>query len=180
MIVIGPESSGTRLLTRLFIEAGCDGVATAEGRPEYEGWPQYYDANDPAGESPIVIQRTVPYHPGRVMPDLDRLWDRLEACGYRIAVAWITRSQDIAAKSQVAHGYAGDYDAAMKELESAHYYITNWLAKPDKKAIGFVLYETLVRDPLVTFNEILEAIGIAPLEKIDETIYNGNSKYMEA
>ena len=43
-LVVGPECSGTRLVTRLLIAGGCSGCATAEPKAEYGGWPQKWDA----------------------------------------------------------------------------------------------------------------------------------------
>lgn len=89
-LIIGPEGSGTKLLTRMFIDAGCQGDSSHD---------QAFDRIDPIDDL-IVIRRSYP-HSGK-WPDLEDLRNRLSDYeiriiviirGYRCTVASRTRRQ---------------------------------------------------------------------------------------
>ena len=51
-LVLGPEGSGTKLVTRLFVEAGCQGEWSHK---------QKFDREGPAGEL-VVVRRSYPHN----------------------------------------------------------------------------------------------------------------------
>ena len=174
-IVAGGEKSGTRLATRILIAAGCLGIATAEAQAEYGGWPQYYDANDPEGESPIVIRRTLPYHPGRQWIELDPLVDRIKALGYDITIIFTVRSTDCTAKSLVASRYVANFEAGLKDTTEANTRIQAYIARSEGKS--YVLpYECLVDDSKKELQTMSEAIGL-DCKAFNEPIFDGNAQY---
>lgn len=171
IIVVGPESSGTRLLTRLLVAAGCDGDANSE--VAHNGWPQRWDTQDPKHDQDIVIRRSLPYHPFRTWPDIKALCKRFKKLGYQVKIVAIDRSDKALASSQVAHGWVAtkkqshdEHDACkqiMKGLKPAH----------------SMKYEMLVRKPTETTNKMLKALGLKSLRKLPEDVFDGNAKYTE-
>lgn len=171
IIVVGPESSGTRLLTRLFMAAGCDGDANAE--VAHNGWPQRWDTLDPADGQDIVIRRSLPYHPFRKWPDIRALAKRFRKLGYLVKIVTIDRNDKALAASQVAHGWVSTKKQSHDEHEACR------MIMKDLKPVYSVKYEALVKNPTPTINKMLKALGFTPLKKLPEKIFDGNSKYTE-
>ena len=176
-IVAGGEKSGTRLATRILIAAGCLGIATADARPEFGGWPQFYDLNDPQGETPIVIRRTLPYHPGRQWVELEPLIDRIKALGYDITIIFTVRSSDCTAKSLVVSRYVANFEEGLKDTTRANSEIQAYIARSE--ADSYVLpYECLVDDSKKELKTMSEAIGL-DCTVFSEPIFDGNAQYKQ-
>ena len=173
-IVVGPESSGTRLVTRLLIAAGCEGDATAHGKLENDGWPQHYDVNDPKGETPIVIRRTLPYHPNRVWPDMEELIARIEGCGYEVLLIETARQQDSMVASQLWNRHIKDAKQGKTEIKRATGILDS--LNQDKAVVS---YEGLVDDPEGAIAQLYKVCKLRPPKNLTEDIYDGNAKYME-
>jgi len=178
IVVIGAESSGTRLATRLCIAAGCHGEATALGQQQYGGWPQKYDVQEPEGETPIVIRRTMPYHPYRDWFDLHTFSERIEGWGYEVRVVVTVRELGAVAASQRAHFYTESVERGEIECDRVHDIIDDWLTEQEYKHV-WMDYEDLIKAPLKTINSTLWKVGIPKLTKLPFRIVDGNSKYME-
>jgi hypothetical protein len=174
-IVAGPECSATRLTTRFLIAGGCHGVATAEGRAEFGGWPQYYDLNDPQGETPIVIRRTLPYHPFRQWPDLDALYERISACGYDLSLIITSRDADAVAASQAAKGYVSSIDEGIAEIHRCYSTLEEWFLRYEINDFTMI-YENMVVDTTRAMETLRQFCGL-PAFNFDEGIYDGNEKY---
>ena len=86
IIVIGPESSGTRMVTRLLLEKGCLGDAEHN---------QHWDKNpithvNKTKNKPVVWRKSVPH--GRKWPDMLEMKSKLENAGHaEITVVVILR-----------------------------------------------------------------------------------------
>ena len=179
IIVIGAECSGTRLATRMCIAAGCKGDATPEGKPENDGWPQHYDVHAPGGETPIVIRRSQPYHPGRVWVDLDALSDRVESWGYEVKVICTCRMSDMIIASQLRKLYIGNPQQGADELTRCYAGISEWVESREHKYCD-LLYEDILHSPLPTINRALKAVGLPKLLNLPERIFDGNAKHRTA
>jgi len=101
-LVVGPESSGTRLMTRLLIEAGCIGQAS-HNQPLDQVLKGKADLSKHSEESRFVFRRSVP-HAGH-MPDLSRIDTRFRECGCQ--TFWIVMFREWAAmaRSKVHQGH---------------------------------------------------------------------------
>ena len=179
IIVIGAECSGTRLATRMCIAAGCKGDATPEGKPENDGWPQHYDVHAPGGETPIVIRRSQPYHPGRAWVDLDALSDRVEGWGYAVRVIATYRAAEYVIASQIRKLYISNPQRGADELTRCHDGIEAWLVNREHAAT-YLRYEDILHSPLPTINRALKAVGLPKLLNLPERIFDGNAKYRTA
>lgn len=179
IIVIGAECSGTRLATRMCIAAGCKGDATPEGKPENDGWPQHYDVHAPGGETPIVIRRSQPYHPGRAWVDLDALSDRVESWGYVVKVIITTRAAEYVTRAQLSKLYIINAQQGVDEITRCYDGIDAWLRARKHKA-SFLFYEDIIMSPLPTINLALKAVGLPKLLNLPERIFDGNEKYRTA
>lgn len=89
--VLGAQGSGTRMLTRAFISAGCAGSAEHQ---------QPWDAEPfPAGEDDIVFRRSIP-HGGEIV-DLWGECDRMLAAGFEVVPIFIRRKSDFLVAHQI-------------------------------------------------------------------------------
>jgi hypothetical protein len=157
---MGPESTGTRVLTQVLISAGCMGDGGHEQRFDEEIPP-------PEGiESDIVWRRSVPHFEEELMPNLDRMSERLT--GYEIQVLLTTRSLYPTAKSQMRHRQK------LTTLEQAYSRIQNGYAHAFREVQDYdfivVPYESLKQ----THKKICNMLGLG---EPDIEIYDANSKY---
>lgn len=78
-LILGPQNSGTKMLTAAFIAGGCQGDA---------GHVQRFDTEPFTGEK-IVFRRSLPH--GGAWPDLIGITDRMRAAGYQVQPIYIER-----------------------------------------------------------------------------------------
>jgi len=108
-IVVGPESSGTRLVTKILIAAGCNGSAE-----HYQEFDDHQFVGDP-----IVWRRSLPH--GSYWPSLRGMITRLRGERYGdIQIVITTRSWRILAESQVKAGYSRDLQHAYQKILQAY------------------------------------------------------------
>lgn len=89
-LVVGPESSGNRMLATLLIQAGCAG-GTAFDHPLM--------FNLPVDEDPVVVIRSYPH--GNDWPDLAEIYDTLRGRGYMVRALVAVRDPHCVIESQV-------------------------------------------------------------------------------
>lgn len=161
ILVVGPESSGTRWLTSLFIAAGCIGSAEHE---------QPFDRELPVDESPIVIRRSVPYWGRR--PVLGLLAKRLTKFGYAVHAVVIVRDWYATAQSQVANGHVKDVATAEAQMRESLVHILMHLG--EQIPFTWVTYEGLVQRPEETLAWLMPRFGLSvpAVNAVD-----GNAKY---
>lgn len=165
-IVLGPESSGTRLVTKLFIAAGCAGDS---------GHKQRFDdmlSNGEAIEEPvIVIRRSYPY--AKEWPNLGKLAGRLQRSGYEVRVVVVLRSLQYTALSSVRQKHTKNVEHALRRSTEAARRIGTDLAETDLPFV-WVTYEALVqRDGVMAW--LFGWAGLPTPESVE--IYDGNEKY---
>lgn len=165
-IVLGPESSGTRLFTSILIAGGCHGSVEhvqPMDDPDYDISP--YDN--------VVWRQSVP-HNGQDL-DLQSLVDRLNRQGARaISVLSVRRDLDCNAKSQVAWGHAPDYETAKERIIKANIAIREAKANCCVDRYG-VQFEGFLAKPEQSQSNLWETLklpGGTPV-KID----NANAKW---
>lgn len=181
IVVAGPERSGTRLVTRILIAAGCEGHAGAAPKTEHAAWPQKWDAQDPpAGVLRIVIRRTLPYHPDRTWPDLPALCERFTGLGYQVRLVTVSRNREIVARSQLREGMEPDVRTARAAVARAYRILGDIERLPALKGLCHrIRYEELVSRPLYEVQRLCWAMGLPALSFIPEPIYNGNAAYRQ-
>jgi len=95
VFVCGPESSGTRMLTKIFVQLGFYGTAEHyQPLDKVEDWSKI-------SHNKIVLRRSLPHW--FAFPDLKELSGKIEKGGYRIVPVLILRDMKCTALSQIKH-----------------------------------------------------------------------------
>lgn len=164
--VTGPESSGTRLMTRLLMAAGCYGDDDHEQR---------LDNAIPDNEPLIVWRRSVP-HRGK-WSQVNVALNALQLKGYKTTVIIMSRDWHSMAISQELAPHAVDVDAAQSNIRRAYRHIFACITDTDRFEI--VNYEALVQRPVKTVRYLFQRLGLTPPAELPQ-IYDGNAKYYPA
>ena len=129
VIVVGPEKSGTKMLTECFVRSGWFGDYTHAQRLDNLDFRKTPER--------IVLRRSVPH--GSHWLNYEEICQRLQYSNYRIKPVVILRDQVMEANSQVRVGYATSIDHAHERISRAWMHI--WKQIPEAEV---VLYEALV------------------------------------
>ena len=162
-LVVGAESSGTRMLTSILIAGGCT------GSPEHF---QPYDRNPPTADR-IVWRRSIP-HAG-TLPQIGDMAKYLEGLGYVVTAIFITRDWHATIHSQLKGAqHAKTAADAVQNIVNAYAYS---LAQFVDHQMTFIVvsYEQIVYSDLGTriLLKMLDLDETAELPKL----YNGNLPY---
>lgn len=148
-LVLGPESSGTRMMTRLLMESGCVGDGDHEQR---------WDTGLPTGQTPIVWRRSLPH--GGEWPSIDLMTHRLREQGYTVYAIVMMRDWTAVAHSQIEH-WGHTWETALDNIRTAYPYIFSSLLKFQVPYV-MVSYESLVQHGSQSLNELFGSIGLTP------------------
>ena len=165
-LVLGPESSGTRLMTRLLIAAGCHGSA--------EHFDQPFDAGVPEDGPPLVVwRRSVPHN--REWPPIGSMVIELMAAGYQVHAVVMTRDWYCMARSQVRAGHVDWAGQAYANLRQAYPHIFGSLGR---LGVGFTVisYESLVQRPEKVLAVLYQWLDLEPPAELP-TIVDANAKW---
>lgn len=164
VLVLGPESTGTRLLTRILISAGASGE---------DGHQQAFDAGAVSGEL-IVWRRSVPHL--RQWLDLESMLETLEQ--YDVCAIVTVRDWWCTEKSQVRNSHVESEAKAAANMARAYREIFSQLAN-FSIPFSVVVYESLVSYPHSVQKALMEDLGLDfPKQFIQIT--DENRKYWEA
>lgn len=174
IFIIGPESSGNRLMARLLTHAGFFGDGDIEQRLDT----LIHYKRIPASIDKIVLLRSFPHGHGeyRHWPDMQRLKEDIEELGFvRFAAIVMVRDWRCAALSQVKNKHVRDATEALFNLH--RFYAETLHSLP----MGFCMvnYEALVHQGLSTFNWVLNMLDEPLMKELSEYIYDGNKKWTE-
>lgn len=158
-IIIGSESSGTKLLAKAFSKAGAAGDAWHKQR---------FDETDPT-EPVVFLRRSYPH--GGEWPELAELVERFGKLGYEVQVVVIVRSMRFTmASRETRHGVTN----AMERARGALAAIGAQLAATGVPFV-WVTYEELVQRPKLTLGWLFDWAGLKrPLIKVRDE----NEKYV--
>lgn len=153
ILVVGGESTGTRLMTRILCGMGFYGDGDHAQRLD-SVIPQYPS---------IVWRRSVP-HAG-VFPPLNEMAEKLRGMGYEVSALVMTRDWHCTAKSQVAATHVKTEEQALANLRKAYAHIYEQL-----KDVPFMMvsYEALVLRPEKV---IWQALGLPTVNDENEKWY---------
>lgn len=170
-LVLGPESSGTRMMTKILLKAGCLGEATHN-----QTWDHLHF---PVGDQPIVFRRSIPH--AKKMPDITSIVARMQYSGYDVSVIVTVRDWHAMALSQVSNRHVKSEKEAIMNIRSAYPHIFRFLDVMSNGIVPYyiVSYESIVESDQ-SINEMLSMIGVPQLsqEGLKElNIYNGNDKW---
>lgn len=187
VFVIGPESCGTRLLTRIigsdlglhfhshdYAHSDPDSTVLHVSLPWGRGC-------DPSRLPPEVSTAVVQYagdgsiqQPiGRWNLHVDRLVDYYEQHAMAIDVFVIVRDPEISLASKIKAGHCFYRDMAIQEQARAYQLIMQSVGSPH---VHVVCYEDLVSKPRETLASLRNVLGISTSNSY-ESIYNGNTGY---
>tara|TARA_Y100000034_G_C6746111_1_gene331395 strand:+ start:266 stop:793 length:528 start_codon:yes stop_codon:yes gene_type:complete len=166
--VLGPESSGTRNLTRLLIEAGCVGDFGHEQR--FDNPSVFLDLMP----QKAVIRRSMPHD--NHMINIVSFIEFFNSNGYKVNPIVTSRDWDCMVKSQVAAGHALSIKEAEKRIRLAQGIIYSHLCQIEANFV-VVSYESLVQRP----NKVLQNLGNRFNISFPKNcmIYDGNEKYFK-
>ena len=157
VLILGPEGSGTRILTRLFVDAGCSG--------DY-GHEQRLDIEQPDSDL-IVYRRSYPHL--QVWPDLQEIKKRFS--DYVIQAIVIIRSFQFTIASGLKHA-GGQLEHAKQRATEALFRILYDL-RNNNISYFWITYESLVNSPKRELVWLMSQFNLI----VPETyIYNGNDK----
>ncbi|MBN1814714.1 MAG: hypothetical protein JXA14_22935 [Anaerolineae bacterium] len=165
--VVGPESSGTRLLTRVLIRSGCFGDDGHRQRMDdlvFYGRPSH-----------IAFRRSVPHDGG--WPDLARIVRLMRQAGYDVTALVTVRELQAMAKSQVRAGHVRTISTALGNIERAYRSIFAGLGKLYGTGLFVVPYEAAVLHP-PSLADLVMSLGLTPASPLT-AIYDGNAKHYQ-
>jgi len=180
-IVIGPESTGTRMTTRLLLSKGC--LGDAEHR-------QKWDKEDFKGTNgdPVVWRKSVPH--GVEWPNMLNMKQKLMRAGYKNIVVVITSRDWYPQACSMAKMHMRDMkdynkmsefekiQAALERTQKAYAHIFREI---ENAALPFILtnYESIVTD-MRSVNALMKQLGL-PLYETEEYLQhkltNRNDKW---
>ncbi len=167
-LVLGPESSGTRLMTRLLLAAGC------LGDPDHT---QRFDtALPPANGQPLVWRRSVPH--AHQWPDIGDLVQQLSGAGYVTQAIVMNRTWWALLPGQVGTGHVTTEQLALDQIRRAYPHIFGQLWG---NGISYVVvsYEALVQAPAQTMQHAFGLVGLEwSASAIYEDIWDENAKWL--
>jgi hypothetical protein len=160
--ILGPESSGTRMLTHAFNRCGVFGD---------EGHIQRLDAGFRQAENEVVFRRSVP-HADDENPPISEIIADLRSEGFQVIPVAVLRDKDACAASQVRNRHAPDELAARRSIESAISHIFREIANSGLYPIA-VQYEPFTGS--VAVREVFfRSFGF---DVPQMTFFNGNERY---
>jgi LPS sulfotransferase NodH len=165
-LVTGPPSSGTRLMTRILIAAGCEGCGDHYQR---------FDDILPTAERVVVRRHYPTERPPKWAKD-DNIITALQAKDYTVRVVIINRDWPCTIQSMLNAPHAGDEDEAYQWLRRSWRMIFEHM--PADVDFHIVSYEGLAQRPKETTATLLSQLGLNPQCEI-EAIVDGNAKYHE-
>lgn len=162
MIVIGPESSGTKFLTKLLIQSGFYG----------DWWHnQRLDKKIP-NEKKVVLRRSYPH--GGEWPKLNELILRFESAGYEVRIILIIRSMQFSIESRKRKG-ALNMDNMRRSLR-----VIGSQLEQTKVDYLWITYEAILMYKKLAIEWVFEWLG-SPTPKMTgkSKIKDGNAKYLK-
>lgn len=161
--ILGPESSGTRMVTQAFCLLGMDGDFGHEQRLD--------DLEFSSAPDKIVFRRSFPHGDG--WPDVPDIVGRLRAEGYEVVPIVIIRDLIANMDSQVRNGHADSHRIAHDSISHAYQCIYTGL-----QIVGMypavVCFEPFTRDASVR-EAFFESLGLEAPE--DMVFLDATARY---
>lgn len=164
-IVFGPESSGTRMLTRFLIGCGCLGQGDHQQVLDYE--------NPPRDANLVVWRRSIP-HEYMNHPNILGMAKLMKKLGYNVVLVPIIRDPETTMKSQVENNHVKNMVSARTNVLKARSYIDSILSKNYFKVFK-INYERFVKEKDYR-KDFATKMGLVCREV--ESYKNMNEKYL--
>ncbi len=163
-LIVGPESSGTRVMTQIFVEGGCFGDFSHKQRLDNPGH---------FGNDVIVWRRSFPY--SGQWPSLEAIVRNLAIYNYEVYVVVMTRDMYATAQSQM-HTWGRNYEEAINSIRTSYALIFSDLIKVNVPFI-VVSYESMVQRGLDGLKNLFHLIDFEPPDHFE--FYDGNKKWLD-
>lgn len=159
-VVVGPESSGNRLVTSLLIRAGCQGTAGMHGD---------FVQTLPTVETPAAIIRSVPHGPR--FPDLGAEYRTLRNRGYYTRYV-VTMRDPFCVVSSMEANRGHSKDQAWEIYRRAYPFIFRHI-ELEKIPWTAAVYESIVARPVEAVRSLLLVLGLSTDGLSDRFFLNG-------
>lgn len=168
LLVLGAEASGTRLVTRLLINAGALGDGGHDQRWDTEALP--------APRCNLAWRRSLPHK--KSWPELDALADKAAEAGYDLAAVVVVREPTATKASQVRAGHVPDETVAWRHIQRAYLTAFDFIWDHDLPYY-LISYEAIIFHPEPAIAGLLDWAGLSLNGWESIYIYDGNVKYYE-
>ena len=165
-LVLGPESSGTKLFTQILISAGCNG--DPENEQKWDNELPVWDVDDP-----VVWRRSVPH--GEDYPDIASMVARLRSVGCQVFAYVTTRDWTSMLSSRINAGII-NHEISSQRAQWAYLHIFSELQHV-RVPFAMVSYESVTEYGDEYIKRMLNVFGLESLSLPE--IYQGNRKYYE-
>lgn len=165
-MVVGPEASGTRLVTEILLYAGCFGD---------DSLGQLLDERIPHDQDLLVWRRSYPHGRGN-WPSMSAMVEQLHKAGHRdIRVIVCMRDWHSLLNAQIRNGkHQPTIELALQSAQRSYKMIFRQIANLGLP-YWMVSYEALVQRPEVAQAAFLEMIGLKM--DVPVLIHDANAKY---
>jgi len=168
ILVMGAVSSGTRMLTRLFVAAGCNG----DGNKDHT---QRWDTEQPHGDL-IVWRRHVPTRRTPKWAIHENAIYALQSLGYDVHAVIIVRDWFPTVQSALKANHRPN-KAAVEEMNREVWRLM-FRDLPSDVPFTVVTYESLIQRPQQAFYALCDHLGIERPSSF-EAIEDGNEKHFQ-
>ena len=182
-IVIGPESSGTRIVTRLLCMSGCAGDYGHEQRLDRfvysEGVEKSIDVCGVLGEhcETIVLRRSIPYDSDR-RPDILGIGAKFRSAGFEPYYIVTMRDWTCNAASKINNGHGTDIDLAKNSPVEEWADIGTMFTEFDGK-FCIVMTSSLFTNPERAISGLEKWTGLVFPKNADKVVFDADSKYYD-
>ncbi len=164
-LVMGPESSGTRMLTGSLIMAGAYGQDTHQQDLD--------DLRFEDRDDIIVLRRSIPH--ANKKPDLAGIYTLMSNAGYKVFPIYISRLDEYTAKSQILNGHSEVPSEAYQKIREAEAHAIESFLRIGVQLIR-LSYEAFIEDRQIR-EDFFYLLGMPYPE--DMKYYDANQKYRE-
>lgn len=164
-IVVGPESSGTRITTKILVKSGCFGDDGLEQRLD-----EVVRSGVPFEQPRIVIRRSVP-NGEDPEPDIDHVRHVFEENGYKTYFILTVRDWYANYKSNVSYGFT--------EKLSLQKLVKGWVWLVGKVKPPFFFFNTslLFKDPEAALQSLEWFVSFPINREIVSEIFDADKKH---
>ena len=163
IFVVGPESSGTRMMTQFFVQRGYEGDHGHSQPWDDMKFREYPDH--------IVFRRSMPH--GSKWPDIVGIIGKMQAANYTVYPIFTWRDPRYMALSQVSASHVHTTDEGLKQIAQAVLHIDTAFGELGMRPVS-IIYEQFISNE--SYRRAIHGL-YARVDYTPFAVHNGNSKY---